>query len=186
MPRSKRSQALNGSNDKDLFKDAMRNVKPLNQEERVRERKRPPASARQTRAARDEVLRESLTSSPAERDTLEQFSDEMAYRHASLPNRIFKKLRRGHFSIEAEADLHGLSAAEAKLVLQEFIVESCDRNLGCVRVIHGKGLHSGPGGAVLKIRVQRGLTQWDEVLAFVTARAQHGGSGAVYVLLRHR
>jgi DNA-nicking Smr family endonuclease len=47
-------------------------------------------------------------------------------------------------------------------------------------------LRSGPGGPVLKIRVQRWLTQWDEVLAFVTARAQHGGAGAVYVLLRHR
>jgi DNA-nicking Smr family endonuclease len=28
--------------------------------------------------------------------------------------------------------------------------------------------------------------QWDEVLAFVTARTHHGGSGAVYVLLRRR
>ena len=186
MPRSKRSQPLSGSDDKDLFKDAMRDVKPLDQEERVRERKRPPARARQTRAAIDEVLRESLTNSPAERDALEQFGDEISYRHASLPNRIFKKLRRGHFSIEAEADLHGLSATEAKLLLREFIVESCNRNLGCVRVIHGKGLRSGPGGAVLKIQVQRWLTQWEEVLAFVTARAQHGGAGAVYVLLRHR
>jgi len=177
---------LNGSDDKDFFKDAMRDVKPLNQEERVQKKTRPPARARQTRAARDEILRESLTSSPAERDALEQFGDEIAYKRASLPSRIFKKLRRGHFSIEAEADLHGLSAAEAKLALREFIVESCDRNLGCVRVIHGKGLRSGPGGPVLKIRVQRWLTQWDEVLAFVTARAQHGGAGAVYVLLRHR
>ena len=164
----------------------MRDVKPFNQEERVQEKKRPPARDRQTRAAIDEVLRESLTNSPAERDALEQFGDEISYRHASLPNRIFKKLRRGHFSIEAEADLHGLSATEAKPHLREFIVESYNRNLGCVRVIHGKGLRSGPGGPVLKIRVQRWLTQWDEVLAFVTARAQHGGAGAVYVLLRHR
>jgi len=170
--------------DKDAFEDAMRDVRPLEHEERVHDRRRPRAKARQTRAARDEVLRESLTGS--ERDALEQLGDEVAYRQASLPQRTFERLRRGRFSIEAEADLHGLTAAEAKVVLREFIVESSDRGLGCVRVIHGKGLGSGPAGPVLKARVQRWLSQWDEVLAFVTARARHGGAGAVYVLLRRR
>ena len=177
---------MSGSDDKDAFEDAMRDVKPLEHEERVQGRKRPRARARQTRAARDEVLRESLTDSLAARDALEQLGDEVAYRHASLPHRTFQQLRRGRFSIEAEADLHGLSATEAKLVLREFIVESRDLGLGCVRVIHGKGLGSGPGGPVLKARVQRWLAQWEDVLAFVTARARHGGAGAVYVLLRRR
>ena len=185
MPQGKRSQALS-SEDKDAFEDAMRDVTPLEQEERVEERKRPRARARQTRAAHDEVLRESLAGSLDERDALEQLGDEVAYRHASLPKRTFQQLRRGRFSIEAEADLHGLTTAEAKAVLREFIVESRDRGLGCVRVIHGKGLRSGPGGPVLKAQVQRWLAQWDDVLAFVSARARHGGSGAVYVLLRRR
>ena len=174
------------SEDKDAFEDAMRDVTPLEHKERVEERKRPRARARQTRAAHDEVLRESLAGSLDERDALEQLGDEVAYRHASLPKRTFQQLRRGRFSIEAEADLHGLATAEAKAVLREFIVESRDRGLGCVRVIHGKGLRSGPGGPVLKAQVQRWLAQWDDVLAFVSARARHGGSGAVYVLLRRR
>jgi len=186
MPQSKRSRALSSGEDKHVFEDAMRDVTPLEHEERVQERKRPRARARQTRAAHDEVLRESLAGSPAERDALEQLGDEAAYRHPSLPHRTFKQLRRGRFSIEAEADLHGLTALEAKVVLREFIGESRDRGLGCVRIIHGKGLRSGPEGPVLKARVQRWLAQWDDVLAFVTARARDGGSGAVYVLLRRR
>lgn len=177
---------MSRNDDKDVFENAMRDVKPLEHEERVQERKRPRARARQARAARDEVLQESLAGSLAERDALEQLGDELAYRHASLPNRTFQQLRRGRFSIEAEADLHGLTTADAKVVLREFIGESRDRGLGCVRVIHGKGLRSGPGGPVLKGQVQRWLAQWDDVLAFVTARARHGGSGAVYVLLRRR
>ena len=75
---------------------------------------------------------------------------------------------------------------QAKLALRAFIDESMDRGIGCVRVIHGKGLGSGPGGPVLKMHVQGWLARWDEVLGFVTARARDGGSGAVYVLLRRR
>ena len=119
MPQGKRSRALSRSDDKDVFENAMRDVKPLEHEERVQEeRKRPRARARQARAARDEVLQESLAGSLAERDALEQLGDELAYRHASLPNRTFQQLRRGRFSIEAEADLHGLTTAEAKVVLR--------------------------------------------------------------------
>ena len=98
----------------------------------------------------------------------------------------FMVLRKGRFSIEAEADLHGLTVPQAKLHLREFICESVEYRLGCVRVIHGKGLGSGPGGPVLKGKVQCWLAQWDEVLAFVTALARDGGSGAVYVLLQRR
>ena len=172
--------------DKDAFGDAMRDVKRLEHEERVEHRRRPRAQARQTRAAREEVLQESLAGSLAGRDALEQLGDEVAYRHASLPDRTFRELRRGRFSIEAEADLHGLTVQQAKLALRAFIDESRDRGIGCVRVIHGKGLGSGPGGPVLKMHVQRWLARWDEVLGFVTARARDGGSGAVYVLLRRR
>ncbi len=56
--------------------------------------------------------------------------------------------------------------------------------LQCVRVIHGKGLRSGARGPVLKLSVNRWLRQWDDVLAFVSAPARDGGTGALYVLLR--
>ena len=52
--------------------------------------------------------------------------------------------------------------------------------------MHGKGLRSGPAGPVLKNSVQHWLSQWDEVLAFVSAQPRDGGSGALYVLLKHR
>ncbi len=176
---------MSNSEDKDAFAQAMRDVRPLEHEERAAGQKRPPARAQQTRAAREEVLEESLSGLDG-LDPLEQLGEEVAYRHPSLPNRTFRQLRRGRFSIEAEADLHGLTAEQAREFLRDFIVESADRGLGCVRVIHGKGLRSGPGGPVLKATVQRWLVKWDEVLAFVSARARHGGSGAVYVLLRRR
>jgi DNA-nicking Smr family endonuclease len=43
---------------------------------------------------------------------------------------------------------------------------------------------SGARGPILKQKVNRWLRQWDAVLAFVSTRQVHGGTGAVYVLLR--
>ncbi len=173
-------------NDKEALTRAMRGVRRLKYEERASHRRSRPPTAAMTRTARQEVLRESLLGSDDGPDALEQLGEEMSYRRTSLPERTFRRLRRGRFRIEDETDLHGLTAAQARTHLREFIVESAARGHGCVRVIHGKGLRSGPRGPVLKTHVQRWLAQWDEVLAFVSARARDGGSGAVYVLLRRK
>ena len=181
-----RSNALNESREKGAFTRAMRDVKPLQYEERVTHRRPRTAKAEMTRAAREDVLRESLHGSHDGPDALEQLGEEISYRRPGVPERTFRRLRRGRFSIEDETDLHGLTAAQARIMLRTFIVESADRGLGCVRVIHGKGLRSGPRGPVLRSHVQRWLAQWDEVLAYVSACARDGGSGAVYVLIRRR
>ena len=184
--RVRRSDELTVGNDKEAFARAMRGVRRLKYEERASHRRSRPATAAMSRTARQEVLRESLHGSDDGSDALEQLGEEMSYRRASLPERTFRQLRRGRFRIEDETDLHGLTATQARTQLREFIVESAACGLGCVRVIHGKGLRSGPRGPVLKSNVQRWLAHWDEVLAFVSARARDGGSGAVYVLLRRR
>ena len=178
---------MTSDKDRDAFAKAMQGVKPLQQVERAVTAKRPQAKAHNSRAARAALLVESLHGpGDGTPDSIEQLGEEIAFRRPGLAEKTFRKLRRGRFSIEAEADLHGLTVNEAKLLLRDFICESAQLGLGCVRVIHGKGLGSGPGGPVLKGNVQRWLMQWDEILAFVTARMRDGGSGAVYVLLRRR
>ena len=182
-----RSHPLSIRDDKDTFAQAMRDVRPLEFEERAADRRpRRPARAAKTRAARREVLRESLLGSNDGADAAERLGEGSSYRRSGLPERTFRQLRRGRFRIEDEADLHGLTVAQARTLLRDFIVGSAKQGLGCVRVIHGKGLRSGPRGPVLKAQVQHWLCQWNEVLAYVSAHARDGGSGAVYVLLRRR
>jgi DNA-nicking Smr family endonuclease len=53
-----------------------------------------------------------------------------------------------------------------------------------VRVVHGKGLGSPGKTPVLKGKVHGWLVQKNDVLAFVQARGDEGGAGAVVVLLR--
>jgi DNA-nicking Smr family endonuclease len=54
----------------------------------------------------------------------------------------------------------------------------------CVRVVHGKGNGSPGREPVLKGKVRSWLIQKADVLAFVQARGDEGGHGAVIVLLR--
>ena len=53
-----------------------------------------------------------------------------------------------------------------------------------MRIIHGKGYRSGARGPVLKVAVDLWLRRHLDVMAFTSARALDGGTGAVYVLLR--
>jgi DNA-nicking Smr family endonuclease len=86
--------------------------------------------------------------------------------------------------MDSELDLHGLRADEAKRAIAAFLAEALARGARCVRIVHGKGLRSKGDGPVLKQRLDGWLRRRDDVLAFCSARREHGGTGAVYVLLR--
>jgi DNA-nicking Smr family endonuclease len=166
--------------DRKAFEAAMRGVRRLKPDNRAQTnapRPRPEAGFR--RAAHRAILDQSLHG-PAAIDT----GDDIAFRRDSVLANTFRRLRRGEFAIEAELDLHGMRLAAARAALQEFLRECDDRGLACIRIIHGKGTRSGPDGPIIKPGVHQWLTRWDPVQAFVTAQPRHGGSGAVYVLLR--
>ena len=78
--------------------------------------------------------------------------------------------------------MHGHTADQARAALDTFILECREANLRCVRVIHGKGNRS-QSGPVIKPLVATWLERRKDVLAFCTAPANDGGSGALYLLL---
>ncbi len=167
------------------FREAMRDVRRLrNAPTRAVDAPKPPARARFTRADQLEVLKESLLPPADEADLAT--GDELSFRRPHITEAVLLKLRRGHFAVDAEIDLHGMTAAEAKAALREFFTVAVNRRMSCVRVIHGKGRRSGPRGPVLKNVVNQWLQRIDLIQAFGSARQIDGGSGAVYVLLRTR
>ena len=169
--------------DEDLFRTAMRDVKRLRSSERVAAAPKPPAQARFRRADERAVLQESLM--VPEDAALLGTGDEVGFRRPHIPESVLLKLRRGQYAVDAEIDLHGLNASQAKGAMREFIADATARGLHCVRVVHGKGRRSGPRGPVLKNIVNHWLQRSDHVLAFGSARAVDGGSGALYVLLQN-
>jgi DNA-nicking Smr family endonuclease len=178
---------VNDEHDDDAgtFREAMRDVRRLrNAPTRAADAPKPPARARFTRADQLEVLKESLL--PPANEAELATGDELSFRRPHISEAVLLKLRRGHFVVDAEIDLHGMTAAEAKAALREFLTEAINRRMGCVRIIHGKGRRSGPRGPVLKNVVNQWLQRIDVIQAFGSARQVDGGSGAVYVLLRAR
>jgi DNA-nicking Smr family endonuclease len=168
------------------FREAMRDVRRLPHTGKTQpaEAPKPPARARFTRADELEVLRESLLP-PADESVLAT-GDELHFRRPHIAEAVLMRLRRGQYAVDAEIDLHGMTGAEAKAALREFLAAAIDRRMSCVRIIHGKGRRSGPRGPVLKNLVNHWLQRIDRVLAFGSARQVDGGSGAVYVLLRSK
>ena len=104
----------------------------------------------------------------------------------AIDRRTAERLRRGQIPIEATIDLHGLTQDEAFGAIESFLAESLQGGRRCVLVITGKGT-ARDGGGVLRSAVPRWLTEGiyrEHLIGIAVAFPQHGGEGALYVLLR--
>lgn len=164
-----------------LFRDTVGDVRPVANRRRRLTPPSPKPHARFTEADRRAVLDESIAA-PADLAEFET-GEELVFQRPGVSRKAMRQLRRGKYALQAETDLHGMTADEARAELRAFIKDCHARGLTCVRVVHGKGLGSGPKGPVLKAGVNRWLSRWQEVAAFCSARPADGGTGAVYVLL---
>jgi DNA-nicking Smr family endonuclease len=108
------------------------------------------------------------------------------------------RLRRGQLEIDARIDLHGCTQLQARASLETFLASSAARGRRCVLVITGKGLPRGGDGAGFMPDRERGVLreqvpQWlslaplaHHVVTWQPAARQHGGGGALYILLRRK
>lgn len=170
--------------DAELFRISVSDVTPLPRPQKAElDRPRPrPLPAQRIRDDR-QALQDSLSDTLPWEAGIESGEELSFARHGVSPLTL-RKLRRGHWHIQDELDLHGLSVDEARGWLGDFLHRCARRGLRCVRIIHGKGLGSKNREPVLKRKVAVWLIQRDEILAFCQARRADGGSGAVVVLLK--
>lgn len=164
------------SDDAALFRAAVGEVTPLADHDRIAPRptQRKPLLRRHTAP---------LTIP----DTLSDFSAEQApdeYLRNGLSRMALRKLRRGTWPVQDSLDLHGNNSDAARKLLQEFLHLAVQQEMRCVLVIHGKGLNSQGGAAVLRKLTRHWLTQHPLVLGYCDAPPTQGGSGAVLVLLK--
>ena len=181
-----------------LLRRAYTGVEPLDRSKgpRARHPLEPSPSARTTPTAEapapldaDAVVHERLRllawgHTPFE---VSDEGDRVEGRRTDVPIALLRRLRRGHFPVDARLDLHGMVASEARARVELFLRAMRDRRERAVLVIHGKGEHSPMGLGVLRGEISAWLSQGpssEHVAAFATARESDGGPGAVYVLLR--
>jgi len=117
-------------------------------------------------------------------DTDIDTGDLISFIRLGLPGDILRKLKRGHWSVQATLDLHGHTTAAARTALAEFLAFARHGGARCVRIVHGKGYRSENGVPLIRNKVRLSLSQREEILAFCDAPPADGGSGAVVVLLR--
>jgi len=172
-----------GDDDAQTFAEAMRGVrrKPLPAAHVTLDGRQLSTRPRQSELDEREVLKELLQE--PEPDTVES-GETLLYRREGVQDGVLRRLRRGHYRVEAELDLHGLNRDKARLEVTRFLAICQDRERRCVRIIHGKGLGSPNSGPVIKSQLSSWLRRRNDVLAFCSARPVDGGTGAVYVLLR--
>ena len=170
--------------ERNLFQRAAGKVEPLRQHGRVHHPPEPVAPVAVQRQLDDRRVLQEAISDEFDASTLLEVDEAMSFRRPGVGIDVARKLRRGYWSIQGEIDLHGLRSDDAREALATFVREAVRQGLRCVRVVHGKGLGSPGKTPVLKGKVHSWLVQKNDVLAFVQARGDEGGAGAVVVLLR--
>lgn len=190
-PSAKRALAASkhAQGDVDLA-DAFADVKRLPPRNRARLNAPAPAPIPLQRIAdeQDALLASKFGAEPALHgwEIGQEHEHEQTFVRRGLGSDVLSKLRRGHWSLQGELDLHGMTSNEAHDTLAGFLLDARARGARCVRVIHGKGLTSPRKEPVLKGKVRRWLAHWDDVLAYCEAPRHAGGGGAVLILLRGR
>lgn len=103
----------------------------------------------------------------------------LSYRIATLQHRIFEQLKSGKLRWFEAVDLHGCTIEQARAAVLKIIDIAHEENQTVIKIVHGKGPN-----AILKTCVNGWLRQHSDVLGFVSAPPDQGGTGAVLVLLK--
>lgn len=168
--------------EKDLFRTAMRGVKIISPAAKIdlTAPKPKPRSIKKKKGENPPVFDplsdfEQLTALTAE--------DKVEFSKPGIQHKVLRKMRAGQYNIEAILDMHGMTVANAKESLLGFLSKCEKKGLCYLLIIHGKGRTSGK--PILKNRLNHWLRQLEPVLAFCSAAAKDGRSGAMYVLLKN-
>jgi DNA-nicking Smr family endonuclease len=182
MKKSSKKPSNISEEDSALFRAAVGNIKPLQQDSIVINKPKPSVPpARHEKDERPQM--QALIDSEYDENLLER-GDELLFSRPDVQKATFRKLRRGQFTIEDELDLHGLTVEMARTVLSDFLVDCHMQSLRCVQIIHGKGIGSEQKQPIIKNKVNNWLRQRDDVMAFCSAQQRDGGTGAIYLLLK--
>ncbi|MDX5297530.1 MAG: DNA endonuclease SmrA [Gammaproteobacteria bacterium] len=164
------------------FKD-VRPIRRPNRADVSTVRELTPGHLERQRAAVAETTQDDNTLTADHVDWLGPF-DELSFMRPGVQHGVFRKLRLGQYAIEARLDLHKHTVEEARREVFDFIKTCYRYSLRSVLILHGKGERNPDGIAVLKSYLAKWLQEMEMVMAFHSAQKHHGGTGAVYVMLR--
>ncbi len=110
--------------------------------------------------------------------------DALYWARDGVQDSQLRRLKAGQIAFEGSLDLHGMTVEKARATLREFIEEALRLEVRCVRVTHGKAARLDGKKPMIKSHVNTWLRQHEKVLGFTSCVPRHGGTGALYVLLK--
>jgi DNA-nicking Smr family endonuclease len=175
----------NSSDDDDdagLFRNMMDGVKPLSQD------KIDPDSAPKTAKPKKAEQREHKPIVFGEHEYLAPVAADaiLSFAHSGVQPKVISKLKKGQIVVERKIDLHGSTVSQAGAKLQHALDMAIADQQRCVLVVHGRGKGSFDNKPAIKTHVNQWLRDSPNVIAFHSAPPHHGGTGAVYVLLKRQ
>lgn len=173
------------TDDNELFLQEMGDVKPITLEKKVKLKKDTLSEDKllARRAAATQLLEKDANHLSSDYVELLDPYYPLEFKRSGVQHGVFKKLKQGKYRAEGRLDLHRMTVEVARKEVFDFIKESMRYDLRSLLIIPGKGLNSQSNALTLKSYINRWLPDMEEVQAFCSAQPQHGGLGAVYVLL---
>lgn len=168
-----------------LFLQAVQDAVPLQLKARVESRTSQEPTPGQLRRRAAAVLELGKDTNPLTCDVPQVYGphDSLEFRRDGVQHGVFRKLKQGGYALESRLDLHRMVVEEARRAVFGFINDCYENDLRTVLVLHGKGERS-ETPARLKNCVAFWLKELETVQAYCSALPQHGGTGAVYLMLR--
>ncbi len=173
-----------GDDGEDLFRAEMADVRKARPVNRVEHDTPRPKPLPVKRIEDDKLVVAEMLSDEGSWQDFNETGNAESYLREGLPRDVLRRLKRGEWVVQGEVDLHGVNVETARALVGELLQRARRQGLRCVKIIHGKGLRSQSGEAILRAKVRKGLMLRDDVLAYADARPSDGGSGAVVVLLK--
>lgn len=167
------------------FKDAMGDVTPLKVEAKIRLKKHQKDTltiAQRRKAATIDPQADTNHLSDNFVDMVKPY-DIISYKKDGVQEGVYRKFRLGKYELDARLDLHRRTVEQARSEVFRFIEDAMKYDLRTLIILHGKGEKEAVP-ALLKSWTNKWLREFDDVIAFHSAQPQHGGTGAVYVMLR--
>lgn len=168
----------------DLFASEMSGVKPIRQNRAKLQKKNEETPGKVVRRSLAVSTRQSLDPLASTVVPELKSNDVLDFRRDGVQHGVYKNLRMGKYDIEARLDLHRLTVDEARREVFQFLRDCYQYELRTVLILHGKGDRNPNKIATIKSHLSVWLPQLEEVMAFHSAQARHGGTGAVYVMLK--
>lgn len=110
--------------------------------------------------------------------------DPVEWKSDGVQEGVYRNLRLGKYQVDARLDLIRKSIPQCKIELISFIQECIKYDIRTVLLNHGRSKDKKAMANRQKSYLNLWLQSLPEVMAFHSAQPQHGGLGAIYVLLR--